>query len=84
MYCFVLTKHAITTTAERNIKLEWIERTLRYPARVDLDERDASLHHALLPISENDNRVLRVVFDRDGTPFRVITAFFDRSLRNKL
>ena len=48
------------------------------------DSRDPALLHALGRIAENEGRVLRVVYNPDGEYIRVVTAFFDRTMRGKL
>ena len=77
---FTLTAHAARMLDERRIEPRWVEGTLASPARVEADPSDASLLHRLARIPEFGSRVLRVVATTDDTP-RVVTAFFDRSLR---
>ncbi|MDE3269956.1 MAG: DUF4258 domain-containing protein [Pseudomonadota bacterium] len=81
---FVFTSHAQQVIRERGIELEWIERVIRSPQRVEKDKSDARLSHHLGKIAERNSRVLHVVLDCDASPIRVITAYFDRNLRNKL
>lgn len=80
---YLLTRHAIDVIRERKIKLEWIESVLKNPARVDRHKDDPMLMHALGYIPDNDNRVLRVVYNTNR-PWKVVTAYFDRKMRNKL
>lgn len=42
-----------------------------------------ALRHALARIPERGNRVLRVVYNVDVNPPRVVTAYFDRRQRGK-
>ncbi len=79
-----LSAHAQTVIAERSIKLEWLERVLAEPEMVEADRDDPNLKHALGRIPEHGNRVLRVVYNDAVKPVRVVTAYFDRTLRNKL
>lgn len=58
---FVLSNHASIVVERRQIRHEWIERTLSSPALTVRDKADPALLHALLAIPENDGRVLRVV-----------------------
>ena len=80
----VLTKHAETVINERDTKPDWLERILQNPAQQVADAADPELKHAIGAIAENDNRILRVVYNDDVKPLRIITAYFDRTLRNKL
>ena len=80
---YVLSAHAETVLAERSIKLEWLERVLSKPAKVEPDKEDAELTHALGRIREHGNRMLRVVYNDSVKPARIVTVYFDRTLRNK-
>lgn len=81
---FELSAHAQTVISERSIKREWLERVLGEPERVEADRDDPNLRHALGRIPEHGDRVLRVVYNGTVKPIRVVTAYFDRTLRNKL
>ena len=81
---FELTNHAKAVVAERGIALEWIERVMIAPQRREVDLRDSALNHALGRIPEHGGRVLRVVYNENVKPWRIITAYFDRTLRDKL
>jgi len=81
---FDLTRHALRVIGERDIPLEWIARTLARPERTDSDATDPELRHALRRIVEHGDRVLRVVYNSTVTPWRVVTVYFDRTLRNRL
>ncbi len=70
--------------AERRILIAWVERTLQTPERIELDKADPELRHALGRISEQDDRILRVVYNVTLTPWRIVTAYFDRGQRGKL
>jgi Domain of unknown function (DUF4258) len=84
MLTFVLSAHAVNVMAERSISAEWLERVLSNPEKVEADDTDPDLQHALGRISEHGNRVLRVVYNGSVKPVKVVTAYFDRTLRNKL
>jgi hypothetical protein len=56
---------------------------LRHPHRVEPDAADRSLTHALVAIEEYGGRVLRVVYDAEAEPWRIVTVFFDRRERNR-
>lgn len=81
---FTLSAHAQTVIAERGINLDWIERVLANPERVEGGKNDPVLKHAIGRIPEYGNRVLRVVYNGSVEPVRVVTVYFDRTLRNKL
>jgi len=81
---FELTKHASVVITERNIPEEFISRVIGNPGLKMDDREDPALVHYLAEIIENDSRVLRVIVTKNSSPIRVITAFFDRSMRGKL
>ncbi len=83
MISFSLTSHAKVVVSERNVHLDWIQKVLDNPARTEADMVDPELQHSLGIIAEHGDRVLRVVHSRD-VPTRIITAYFDRSLKGKL
>ncbi|HUJ85461.1 MAG TPA: DUF4258 domain-containing protein [Burkholderiales bacterium] len=80
---YVLTEHAKVVLAERDISLAWVERVLAKPQRTAVDGSDAQLRHAIAPISEHGDRHLRVIYNPSVSPWRVVTAYFDRGLRGK-
>lgn len=81
---FVLTKHAETIMEVREIQLAWVERALANPENVVPDKVDPNLRHALRRIPEYGDRILRVVYNETNEPWRVVTVFFDRTMRGKL
>jgi hypothetical protein len=66
---------------ERDISVEWVRRVLTHPHLRLPDAEDPDLLHALAPIAEREDRVLRVVYNRTTDPWRVVTAYFDRAWR---
>lgn len=66
---------------ERAISEEWLWRAIMDPEQVLEINEDQT--HYLKTIPENGSRVLRVVVNPLVTPARVVTLFFDRSLRKK-
>lgn len=84
MQKYNLSQHAQDVIKERHILEGWIERVLDQPELSEQDEADSSLEHRLGRISEYGNRVLRVVYNREAKPLRVVTAYFDRKMRDKL
>lgn len=81
---YVLTTHATDALKKRNIKREWLERVLATPSRRSPDPSDPALTHLLAIIPEHDNRVLRVIVNTQFNPVRVVTLYFDRTMRGKL
>lgn len=82
-YPFQLTNHARKVIEERNIKLEWIERVISAPRETLTFKDDSELEHAIKEIGEYENRVLRVIYNKNTDPLRIITVYFDRTLRGK-
>ena len=81
---FDFTKHAEDVIKEREIPLEFIKRAVLDPDLIMPDASDINLEHKLKKITERDNRILRVVINKNSDPMRIITVFFDRSMRGKL
>ncbi len=79
-----LTAHAARVIAEREIVLEWVERALRTPGRTETDRLDPALRHALAPIKEHGDRILRVIYNPLREPWEIVTAYFDRTQRGKI
>lgn len=80
---YELTAHAKTVVAERGIRLDWLERVLLNPERTEPDRADPGLRHSIGRIAENDDRYLRVTYNSTVTPWRIVTAYFDRGLRSE-
>jgi hypothetical protein len=78
---YELTAHAKTVLEERGIQLDWLARVLASPERSEPDRTDPELRHAIGRIAENDDRYLRVTYNATVTPWRIVTAYFDRGLR---
>ena len=81
---YLLTAHASKVIEEREILIEWVVQTLKKPERLEDDINDSLLCHALAKIPEHGNRVLRVVYNKSTTPWRIVTVYFDRAQRGKL
>jgi len=79
---FELSEHAAAVIARRNIDLEWIEWVLLNPHRTERGKNDQSLVHAFGRIAERGGRVLRVVYNANVVPPRIVTAYFDRTLKD--
>jgi hypothetical protein len=82
---YELTEHARESLRKRSvIRMEWLERALAQPRKVELDTIDPELEHRLVRIDEYGGRVLRVIVNKVRNPIRVITVYFDRAMRNRL
>lgn len=81
---YVLSAHAARVIAERAIDLAWVERTLGRPTWTEADEEDSELVHALARIPEHGGRVLRVIYNPNTDPWRVVTVYFDRTQRHRV
>ncbi|GAB4239326.1 MAG: hypothetical protein OHK0028_17160 [Deltaproteobacteria bacterium] len=81
---FLLTDHASVALRERDISVEWARRVLARPRLRLPDAEDPGLLHALAPIAEREDRVLRVAYNGATDPWRVVTACSDRAWRGML
>ncbi len=81
---YELTEHAEEVLAERGIRSDWLNRAVESPERIDSDPSDADLEHHLTRIKEYGNRVLRVILNKTSRPVRVVTAYFDRAMKDRL
>ena len=81
---YELTSHAGTVIRERGIRKEWIDRVLRLPSKTEPDKKDPELRHALAPIREHGDRILRVIYNYTVDPKLIVSVYFDRSQRGKL
>jgi hypothetical protein len=78
------TLHALDVMEEREIVREWVERVIAQPSLRFRDPADPELTAVLAPIPERENRVLRVIYNAEVDPTRVVTTFFDRGMRGRL
>ena len=78
------TIHAENALTEREIPKEWIERTVSAPELRTPDPEDPLVERFYKNIPEMENRVLRVAVNTHASPWRVVTAFFDRDMRGLL
>lgn len=79
-----LSQHALDVVRERDIEQKWLEAALATPALRQPHEIDPALSYVLLPIAERDGRVLRVVYNHTIEPWKVVTVYFDRTMKGKL
>jgi hypothetical protein len=81
---YELTQHAKDVLAERQIPVEWVERALAGPELKLPDPTDATLERRYRKIPEHANRVLRVVVNTTVAPERVVSVYFDRTMKGRL
>jgi hypothetical protein len=81
---FIYTEHAIDVIHERKISEKFIERTISDPDLTTHDRADVSLIHYLKKIPEHENRVLRVVMNIINEPNKIVTVYFDRTMRGRI
>jgi uncharacterized DUF497 family protein len=81
---YELTQHARDVLQERQIPLEWVERVIDKPALVKPSATDLTVESRLAKIPEHGGRVLRVVINKMVVPERVVSVYFDRTMKGKL
>jgi hypothetical protein len=64
--------------------VEWLERTLNTPELILPDLDDAEVERRFRKIPEYGGRVLRVAVNTAVEPVRIVSVFFDRTLKGKL
>lgn len=80
----MLSKHAEVSAEEREIPHEWIRATLEDPGWREVDVRDDGVELFCAKIAAYGNRVLKVVVNVQGDPWRVMSVYFDRSTKGRL
>ena len=78
---YELSAHAAAVIGERRIEIAWIDRVLENPDRTEPGKFNPELTSALGRIAERDGRMLRVVYNGNVDPPRVVTVYFDRGLK---
>lgn len=78
---FQLSLHAKAMLVERSIEEEWLWDTLLKPDEI-VDAGEGKLYY-LKAIPAFEHRVLRVIVSAHASPSRVVTLYFDRTLRQK-
>ena len=78
------TRHAVQVMEEREISVDWIEQVVADPALRIPDPNDPELERFFRRVREHDDRSLRVVVNTQAVPWRVVSAFFDRSMKGIL
>ena len=77
-------RHAVHVMEERMIPRDWVESTVERRALRTADPNDAEVERFLRRIREHGDRVLRVAVNTRVAPWRVVSVFFDRSMRGEL
>ena len=77
------TRHAVYAMAERRIPAEWVEFAETEPALRMGDPGGADAERFFRPFPQYGGRMPRVVVNTRAVPWRVISAFFDRSMKGK-
>ena len=66
------------------IPREWVESAVAEPALRTSDPNDPEVERFFRPIPERGGRVLRVSVNTRVAPWRMVSVFFDRSMRGEL
>lgn len=78
------TEHALNAMAEREVSPDWVRRTVAAPDLRAPNPNDPESEFFFRRAKEQGDRVLRVVVNTTAAPWRVITVYFDRSMRGRL
>ena len=81
---FILSRHAEVSAEEREVPLEWIRSALEQPDHRERDRREDGVELFFAKISAHGNRVLKVVVNVQVDPWRVMSVYFDRSMKERL
>lgn len=79
-----MTQHARMAPDEREILIDWMERALSAPELVLPDPEDGAVERYFHRIPEFGGRILRVAVNTTFEPKRVVSVFFDRTMKGKL
>ena len=77
-------EHAVHAMAERKILAKWVERAVAEPMLRAPDLNDFEIERFFCKIPEKGGRVLRVAVNVRVAPWRVVSVFFDRTMKGKL
>ena len=78
---YIYTEHATDMLKEREIKEKWIKETLKIPDTKET-KADGTVHY-IKKIEEYGDRFLRVIVNPKIAPQKIVTLFFDRTLRRQ-
>lgn len=76
----ILSIHAQEALEKRQLRLEWIERTITWPDFTHPDP-DPALTRSFKRITEADGRILRVVHRARRDDILIVTVHFDRDAK---
>ena len=80
---FVLTYHAGMKIRQRELDIDWVERTARHPEWAQADPYRPEIERRFRAIEEFGGRVLRVACIETPDTIGVISAVFDRGARRQ-
>ena len=80
----IYTLHARHVMEERGISSDWVERAVADPERRTQDPHDETVERFYIRVPERGGMVLRVVVNTTADPWRVVSTFFNRSMRGML
>lgn len=75
-----LTNHAKKRCIRRKIQLDWIQRALENPLRIEDDVDDPTLVHVLWAVPDQGFRLLRVIYNEQTNPISIVTAYFENEI----
>lgn len=78
------TSHALQAMRERRISDAWVRRALKAPDHREPDPWDNEVERFYRRIPEFGDRVLRVAVNTRVEPWRVVSVFFDRRMKERL
>ena len=78
------TSHALDVMEERMIPVDSVELAVSEPSLRTPDPNDPEVERFFRRIPEYGDRVLRVAINTRVAPWRVVSVFFDRSMRGEL
>ena len=77
-------RHAVHAMEQRLIPRQWVESAVVAPALRTSDPNDPEVERFFRRIPEHGDHVLRVAVNTRVAPWRVVSVFFDRSMRGEL
>ena len=80
----VYTEHALNAMAEREVSPDWVRQAVAAPDLRAPNPNDPDSEFFFRRALEQGDRVLRVVVNTNAAPWRVVTVYFDRSMRGRL
>jgi hypothetical protein len=81
---YELSAHASQRIEAREIDLEWVERTISQPTLSQPHPTDEACTQVYRVIPEAGDKVLKVIYNHQTEPLRIVTVHFDRGMRGKL